>query len=314
MRIEVIVSGWEQECCGTPFAVGGEATWQLLAEVPSMAVHPELPLFRDEHHGQTEPEIPHWGVSGTVHTISAVTFPAVEMPGHSRTFTSDRTRPSSRPMEAVGQSVDDDVSEYHVVLDVPEGTVLPGHAASADETKRNSYEARQATVQKARLVDEVGQLLEAHANYAQERFATVARILRATDASAITLEPHAAGAAAVRWGRSDVPERDGIHVQVGEGNWSFPAHVTHAEAVREMLDAAASGPVEERVASVDESTKRLTTIVRDADGASWVTEVDIEFRSAGGGTLMVVGPVWKRIQRGDHGYVAWDSDRPETTP
>jgi hypothetical protein len=306
MRIEVIISGWEQACCGAPFSVGGDATWKLLAEVPSMALHPELPLFRDEHHGQTEPEIPHWDVTGTVHIIRAVTFPAVEMPGHSRTYTSDRTRPSSRPVGAVAQSVDDDVTEYHVVLDVPEGTVLPGNAASAEETERNSYEARQAETQRLRLADEVGQLLEAHADYAQERFATVARIIRATDASAITLEPRAAGAAAVRWARSDLPDRDGIHVQIGEGTWSFPAHVTHAEAVREMLDAAALGRAEERVSSVDDSTKRLTTIVRGADGASWVTEVDVEFRSAGEGTFMVVGPVWKRIQRGDHGYATWE--------
>jgi hypothetical protein len=254
MRIEVIVSGWEQECCGTPFAVGGEATWQLLAEVPSMAVHPELPLFRDEHHGQTEPEIPHWGVSGTVRAITGVTFPDIEMPGHARTFTSDRSHPMSQPLESVGQSVDDEVSEYHVVLDVPEGTALPAHAASAEETERNSYEARQAEVQRVWLADEVGQILEAHADYAEVHFATTARMLRATNESAMTLEPHADGAAAVRWARSDSPDRDGIHVQIGEGHRSYAANSE---------------------------------------------------------TFLVVGPLWDRLQRGDHGYAAWDRSSSE---
>jgi hypothetical protein len=313
MRIEVIVSGWEQACCGTPFHVGAQATWQLLAEVPSMALHPELPVFRDEHHGQTEPGIPHWDVTGTVRSISAVTFPAIEMPGHSRTFTSDRSRPEAQPVEAVGQSVDDDVSEYHVVLDVDDDTALPGHAVSAEETARNSYEERQSAVQGPRRADEVGQLLEAHADYAQERFATAARMLRATYESAVTLEPHAAGAAAVRWARSDVPDRDGIIVQIGEGSGSFPAQLTHAAAVREMLDAAALGRVEERVRSVDGLINRLTTIVHGEDGTSWVTEVDVEIRSAGESPFFVVGPLWQRIQRGDHGYTAWGSGPSEHT-
>jgi hypothetical protein len=254
MRIEVIVSGWEQECCGTPFAVGGEATWQLLAEVPSMAVHPELPLFRDEHHGQTEPEIPHWEVSGTVRAITGVTFPAVEMPGRARTFTSERAHPMSQPLESVGQSVDDEVSEYHVVFDVADDAALPGHAASAEETERNSHEVRQAEVKRLRLADEVGQILESHADYAEEHFAAVARILRAATESAMTLEPHADGAAAVRWARSDSPDRDGIHVQIGEGHWSYAANSE---------------------------------------------------------TFLVVGPLWDCLQRGDHGYAAWDRSSSE---
>ena len=32
MRVPVLVDAWQQECCGTPFAVGGVVRWQLAAD------------------------------------------------------------------------------------------------------------------------------------------------------------------------------------------------------------------------------------------------------------------------------------------
>jgi hypothetical protein len=80
-----------------------------------------------------------------------------------------------------------------------------------------------------------------------------------------------------------------------------------------MLDAAAAGRVDERVSSLDDSTKRLTTVARSEDGLSWVTEITAESYAANSETFLVVGPLWDRLQRGDHGYEAWDPSSLEPT-
>ncbi len=58
--------------------------------------------------------------------------------------------------------------------------------------------------------DPVGVRHEALADEARRRYAVVAPVTRATDRSAMTIEPHRDGTAAIRWVRRSAEERDGI--------------------------------------------------------------------------------------------------------
>ncbi|TFC01653.1 hypothetical protein E3O42_09785 [Cryobacterium adonitolivorans] len=302
MQIEVVIVGWEQGCCGKPFALGGPATWPLQAIAPEPGT---LPRFVADSHDQIPPDVPHWRVTGTVVAITGISYPRILVPGMAGTYTGDTSAPQPHELSAVGARPEDNFSEYWVVLEVPDGTDLPAHMLGAEKTAQLDREARTTQRNRQRMTDEVGLLLEALADDAQRRYADLARAIRATDKSALTLEPHRTDAAAISWSRSSDEGNDGITVQVGDGRWRFPASPDDAALVRVFLDAAVTGSVEEHVRPAG-APQRLETEVLATDGRSWTAT--IEFRPfAAGGVVAMPGLLWARVQRGEHRYGPWTS-------
>lgn len=301
MQIEVDIVRWEHDCCGKPFAVGGQATWHLHA-VPPESGPPTR--FVSDQHDQTPADVPHWSVTGTVAAITGVSYPRIPMPGMIGAFTSDLSRPTMRPLTSVDFPSDTECSEFRVLLEVPDGTPLPTHRQGADATTQLSREARAAAVGRQRMTDEVGVLLEALADDAQDRYAHLAVAIRATEKSAVTLQPGRTDAAAISWSRSSDPDSDGITVQVGDGRWSFPATRAKAAIVREFLDAAVTGRVAEHVLPAG-APRTLETEVRAADGRNWTASIEFAPFTTDG-VMAVPRLLWDRVQRGEHRYTAWD--------
>ncbi|MEX5270388.1 DUF6578 domain-containing protein [Kocuria sabuli] len=80
MTIAVDLSEWEQQCCGEAFRVGSAVTWKLVARAPSTDSGLPLPLYREEHHGETPEHVPHLPVTGTVRAIEALHYAFDEGP------------------------------------------------------------------------------------------------------------------------------------------------------------------------------------------------------------------------------------------
>lgn len=300
MRIEVFITGWEQQCCGTPFGVGDEVTWTIYAEEPGR-FDSDLPVFREEHHGQIPPHVPQVEVTGTVASIAGVSYVTVPEPGHSRSFIQTSTIASSRPVDTVGKGEDEDSDDYRVELDIAGDVELPTYAPWDENTQHADNERRAA-----RSNDTVGLMLTSLADYAEAHYGQLAHVNRATDRPAISIYPHRDGAAAIHWVRSSREDFDGIHVEVGEGSWSFPSSVTQVATLASFLDAAANGRVEELVATPDPETKQLLTVIHSEDSETWTATVTVEFPASTNGSFAVVGTLWKRVQQGDIRYEPWD--------
>jgi hypothetical protein len=307
MQIDVVISEWEQACCGIPFRVGDRMTWKILAADPQSTRPGASVRFDEEHHGQTPLDIPHWDVTGVVTSITCVRYPRVAIPGQARTFTWDITRPDSHPVEAVDKSGAIEADQYVIGLSVADDENLPTYRPSAESIIQSERETLTARRNRARARDDIGEALESLADEAQGRFGDVARVSRTEGRSAVTIEPHRDGATIVHWARSDDAEADGISVHVGDGDWHFEASIANAEVVRLFLDAAASGRVEEHVEFRNSRPHALRTDVHALDGRMWTTTDTIGVHDAGGGVRLIAGYFHKRIQRGDHVYPPWTS-------
>ena len=297
MQIEVDIVRWEHDCCGKPLKVGAPATWHLHAVAPE--VGPPTRFVSDEHD-QTPADVPHWAVTGTVTAITGISYPRILAPG-TRTYTADLSAPTMHELLFIDAPSESDCSEFRVVLDLPDDTPLPTYRLGAEGIQQLENETRTAERNRERMADAVGLLLEALADDAERRYADLAQIIRRTDRSGLTLQPHRTDAAAISWSRN--ADADGITVQVGDGRWRLPAAPADAGTVRVFLDAAAAGRVEEHVRPA-EAPQRLETEVLAADGRSWTASVEFQpFRSTG-----VVGmprQLWDRVQRGEHRYRPW---------
>ena len=313
MRILVEVSEWEQACCGSAFRLGDTVTWTVFAADPASSPAADLPRFVEEHHGQTPEEVRQAEVTGRVLAITGVRYPELPVPGEPRSFVVDAERPTSTALSAVGagsSGVDDVEStaepffDYVVELEVADDCVLPEFVVSEATRERERAELRDAERNRERMHDPVGVVLEAAAEYAETTFGAVASIVRDGTRSAITIEPHRAGAAAVRWARSD-HESDGIGIHTGDGSWWLPATVENAGLARVFLDAAAAGRVTEEVVDREGAAKRCDTWVRSDDGRRWVSSTDVDPVVGDGDVMIVLGDVWERVQRGNHSYPSW---------
>lgn len=242
----VVVSEWEQACCGTGFRVGDAATWDLSAADPTLTPIGSLPRFIEEHHDQTAEEVPHWSVTGTVRAITGVIYPQLPVTGEPRSFVPDTDHPSLTKLSAVEAATSTDFFEYLVEFDVADDCALPGFVVSDWEREQRQAAVQETARNHARMEDPVGAVLEAAADYAETTFGAVASIVRDPDRSAITIEPHRVGATAVRWARS-VHNADGIGIHTGDGSWWLPATVEDAGLARVFLEAAAFGRVTEEV-------------------------------------------------------------------
>lgn len=304
MRILVVVTGWEQACCGAGFRVGGETTWNLSAADPASTPADSLPRFIEEHHDQTAPEVPHWNVTGVVRGISGVTYPQLPVTGEARSFVPDTAHPSLTALSEVTDGASSDFFEYRVEFDVADDCALPGFVVSDWELEQRQTAAQETARNRVRKDNPVGVLLEAAADYAEATFGVVASIVRDPNRSAITVEPHQEGATAVRWARS-VHDTDGIGIHTGEGSWWLPATVENARLARVFLDAAASGRVTEEVVDREGAAKRLDTCVRSLDGGKWVSSTDFDPFIDDSGVMLVFGDTFERVQRGNYSYAPW---------
>ena len=309
MQIEVVIDEWAQQCCGVPFRVGGEASWQLIAAQPQAG---SVPRFFDDQHDQAAEDVPRLAVTGTVASITGVSYPAIPTPGEARSYTADRSAPTLHPLDSVQEPALVEVSEYRVLLDVADGSALPVYRQSAAEIEERECEARTAERRRERMTDQVGVLLESLADEAQRSYAEVAEIRRATDLSAMTVQPLRVDAAAVYWARQSSEAGDVISVQVGDGVWRLPASVDNVAVVRELLDAAVHGRVEEHVRPL-ESPHRLDTEAHAADDRSWTATVEFE-PFAADGFFAMPGQLWERLQRGEHRYQPWAHTDPGAGP
>ncbi|AMB59032.1 DUF6578 domain-containing protein [Microterricola viridarii] len=306
MRIEVVIASWEQGCCGVPIGLGDTATYNLVAFAPALGGASAVPRFFSDNHGQTPSEVPQARVAGVVAAITGVSYPRVPVAGQAGTFTSDPTRPQLHPLSSIGDEGDDGLSEYLVLLDVADGTDLPHFVLAAERTAHQEREARTDRLRELRSRDEVGVLLRALADDAALRFGALARIVRSDDASAFSILPERAGAAALHWLRSAEEGADGIRVQLGDGVWEVPADPVRAEVLREFLDAAAAGRVEEQRPEHGDEMGPFQTVVTAADGRRWVATTDDLARFGIGGVFAMTGPLARRLERGTHRYVAWE--------
>jgi hypothetical protein len=300
MQIEVVIQSWEHDCCGTPFRVGAQATWHLQAAAPESGPPTR---FVSDAHDQLPADVPHWDVTGTVAAITGISYPYIPVPGQPGTHTADTAAPTVQELHFVDRPSDSDCGEFRVVLDLPDGTPLPSYVLGAERSRQLDDEARTAHLNRERMTDPVGTLLEALADEAQHRYAHLARSIRGTDRSALTLQPHRTDAAAIGWSRSGDADTDGITVQVGDGHWNLSASPADAAIVRVFLDAAVTGSIEEHVRPA-EAPDLLETEVLAADGRSWTASTEFRpFRAAG--VVAMPKQLWHRVQRGEHRYAPW---------
>lgn len=304
MLIEVLVSGWEQHCCGKAFVRGSAATVSIVARDPS-ETEPDAPArFFEEHHGQTPADVPQWDVTGTVARITGVTQEQRRRPGPDPVFEDGDTVVSSADLDEVAARSTGGFGELRLLLELHDATELPGYVLS--EASRAAAERVVRDHERAllRRADEVGVLLDAIADEAINAYSSVATMERSDDGMGVSIEPRAAGTAAISWSRSVSAEADVIAVRVGEGRFSFTADVEHASELRELVSAAAAGRVYEKVHEAVDSTV-LATVVESIEGRSWKTEITSRPLRLGGGVMAMAGALAARLRAGDHGYDAW---------
>lgn len=308
-RIEVLVPGSEQACCGAPIRIGDPAGYPMVALDPALDVAgtagSAVPRFLSDRHGQAPADVPQREVSGLVAAITGVSYPSIPVAGQPGTRTADTAHPRLHTLSSLGSGDDAGLSDYLVLLDVPEDTELPHFVPSTERREQREREARTAGLREARSHDGLGVLLRALADDAERRFGALARILRSEDAAAVTIEPQRTAAAALHWMRSAEEGADGIRVQLGDGVWNLPADQEQAELLREFLDAAADGRVEEQLLPGDDGPGPMRTVVTAADGRSWTATTDRLTRFGAGAVFAMAGPLARRLERGDHRYAPW---------
>ncbi|KAA9084145.1 DUF6578 domain-containing protein [Microbacterium radiodurans] len=307
MRIAVVISEWEQACCGDPFHVDGPASWQLFAADPADgAVAPAaaegLERFTEEHHGQTPADVPHQRVTGTVRSIWGVRYPEVAVPGELASFVNDTRAPSFVQIDDVAGATDG-VAEYVVVLEVASDLELPVYKLSEETIAWESRKALDRDRDRGRMVDEIGTVMEHAIQVVTARYHDVATITRSTQRTAVTLIPLRTGAAAVRWARSD-QETDQIGLHIGAGSWWLDATVDSANLLEGIVDAVAAGNAVEEVITDPDGGRRLETHVTAA-GREWVTATGHVPPPDESGVMFIVGDVWERAQQGTTRYTPW---------
>ncbi|WP_053352380.1 DUF6578 domain-containing protein [Leucobacter musarum] len=312
MRIEVMVSGWEQVCCGDAFAIGDEMRWNLVAADPAHTPAGALPRFTDERHDETPDEVPHWSVAGTVIAIQGITYPDLAVPGEPMTFERDSAHPRVTSLVNVpgsdADTADHHHSEYLVELEVPDSTELPTYVESTSAREWREAQERHRARDLARMLDPVGQILEQAADFAEATFGDVTTIRRGSDRSALSIVPHREGATAVHWVRT-TGDSDSIGLHVGDGEWWRDANVENAALAREFVEAAAAGPVSELVVDHGDGRAYFETQVRSADGRECTARehfTPLGANATGTGVVVMARmDQIERMQRGGVHYLAW---------
>ncbi len=140
MRIDIVVTDWEQECCGEEATVGERATFNIYAEDPTLPqpgaqLTSGNPRYIEEHHGQTPAHVPHYEVDGIVQEIVAMTYPKTidweKATGTGSIVTVDTEHPKFRPLEHLDARTEQGANQYVVTLEVDDAIQLPSFVAWA---------------------------------------------------------------------------------------------------------------------------------------------------------------------------------------
>lgn len=304
MLIEVVVSGWEQNCCGGAFTRGHEATVSIFAADPSELERDAPARFIEEHHGQTPDDVPKKEVTGSIARITGVSYDLVRRPGPAPVFERGEKIESPGELDAVAARETAGFDELRLLLDIADDVRLPHHVVSAESLAAQDRAVREQQLADLRRTDDVGVLLAVIGDEVAEAYSSVATIERSEDGQALTLEPHRAGATGISWARYAPSDTDIIAVNIGEGHFSYSADIKHASDLRELVAATAAGRVREKVRAGDELTL-LETIVESAEGRTWTATVTEKPFRPGGGIVLMAGRLAARLSGGDHGYEPW---------
>ncbi|MHB1173233.1 MAG: DUF6578 domain-containing protein [Lacisediminihabitans sp.] len=303
MRVEVLVSWWEQACCGVPFRLGDQVSWDVSAADPTAIPEGGFPRFAEEHHGQTPDDVPRAEVSGTVVAIMGLYYPRVAVPEKDYAL-ADTGHPRSRVLQRVGGSDGAEADEYLVQLEIPDGTRLPDFLVSAETLAHRRVTAEVADRDRTRTSETVGARLERLADEVRQGWGRLADIQRSTLSSAVAVRPYVDGGCAIRWTRQEDNGQDCLRIHAGEGVWVFPAGVRFVEVLAEFVAAAAAGRVEEQVRPLGGPPQRLLTVVHAENGYTWTATTPLE-QLGSADSFAVAGALWQHAQRGDHDYPPW---------
>ena len=307
MNIDVVISGWEQACCGGAFAVGERDAWSL-HEVAPDSLPPDAPrTFFEEHHGQTPDDVPQWKVEGVVTGITGVSYGSTKVPG-TDVLTRDDATPWVTEIQMVparGEGLD--AGEYRVGLEVDDDVALPGYVLSSQLREQLEKTKREAQLGHLRSGDAVGLALRRIADDASARFGTVAEIVDRSDGFALAITPDRSDSVSVVVTRSSGEESDGISVQLGEGRWQLDATADGVESARQLLDAAAAGRVVDNP-QPPESPDRIDTVATAESGRSYTSSKPLRIMQLGNGVTMMAGRARELLARGEHHYAPWSSD------
>ncbi|MCS5495895.1 hypothetical protein NY547_01395 [Cnuibacter physcomitrellae] len=284
MIVDVVVSGWEQACCGEPFGVGRPVTWSVFArDLPGASRR----RFLESHHGGLDLPGESGELSGVVREIVEVRAAVVEIPG-TRTRTRSQDAPSSRRERVDHVTKGVDVEEYLVALEVDETADLPAYRL--DETERRLAEDAEA---EARAVDEWirsprGRTTNALLASLRERYGDVVQIRVRQGGRGVTIQPLEPEACDLLW----TVDADTISVTAGSGSFALEG----IDELSDFADAVAAGRVRE-----ERRDGGAATVVSPVTGPERVDSVE----SPGEGMMLVPGDVARRLRAPARRYAPW---------
>jgi hypothetical protein len=296
MIIEVEIEDWQFDCCGEPFSVGAEVSWDIHAAIPGTG-RADVPRFYEDHHDLVDDGVPEVEITGTVQEIYATADRVVSVPGM-RVRTND---PEDNLEERVKRAKRFHKSPegythrgFRVRLEVPDDADLPLFVETRWIAQRDA-EQRKLAARIAKLrAGAVGQQLVALAQSVAAEFGHRVRVDASEKTTGVTIQPANPKATTIRWGHVDKT----LHVEVGEGAWDFKPARAGLEPLSAFIEAAAAGRVVERVTDHD-----VATIITDADGTRY--SVTVEYKLPRGSGYFIAEREFERYQSGDVDYEPW---------
>jgi len=301
MRIDVVVSGWEQSCCGPAFTSGAEATVSIVASDPALTETDAPARFLEEHHGQTPDDVPQRTVTGTIARITGVTYEKRRRPGASEVTDIGPAITASTVLDAVAERSTGGFDGLILTLDIDDQTELP---AFVEQTSIIEQEVRRRELVARRAGDAIGTLLTSLADEIQREYASVAEITRSEDGSAVSIMLSVRGAASMSWSRGGDADDDTVWLSAGDGRWRFAASLDTVHDLRLIVESVASARIRE-IVRIDESSGSFETVITGVDGQTWSASRPISSMSLGGGVVAMSGGARQRLDAGDHGYEPW---------
>lgn len=290
--LEVLVSGSDIACCGVPYAIGDEVTFSLRAytftPAPGAAVHYVDDRHADSGDGARD-------VRGRVEAILAVHERIVPVAGaHHRT--NDPSDTIERPVESVPAAEGETpegygAADYRVRLRVAADAALPAPVVR-DPAELAPDAGRAPAPRIAPLLAEVVADMVA-------RYGDAIAVLSARDDGSVTLQPLRADAAAVRWNGYG----DTLSVELERAEWRFGADAEGVSALRELVEAAATGGFQETV----EADGSFQAEARTPGGTVRTTRAAAPRVPLGVGGVVLTGATAARLQRARSGrpHPAW---------
>ncbi|NQX35963.1 hypothetical protein [Herbiconiux sp. VKM Ac-2851] len=263
-----------------------------------------MPLFIEEHHGQTPDDVPQWEVPGRVVSIEAVRYGRRERPGQPRVHERDEDERDAHPLDTVAARAQGP-DEYRVTLEVDDGAALPEYRRSVEDVKQERLRLEAAHRAERRAGDPVGVRLAALADHLDQHWGDAGVTARSSTGAHLSFTPHAAGAH-LSWSRSDAPQ-DALGVELGDGRFALAADDDGVRMLEAFVEAAATGQVQERVRDIPEGVEFTTEVLGGGGVLHSATRTANIFRS---GDVMVARPVKERLDRGDHRWAPWRVGEP----